>query len=122
MASNARSFNDVWFPGYGQTNRLAPDGGLSWGGWGEDQRRATQAPQGAPQSAWGDLPHWLTDPAARGLGGDWAADAHVNPDVVQPAYGPLTFNAPARAPSPSLGQLASGWGRSDSGGGGGSIY
>lgn len=107
MASSARSFNDVYFPGYGVPNRLAPDGGFAWPWYGGGtlgrvtglQYGDAPAPATAQQN---DLPHWLTDINARGLAGDWIPDAHVTPDVQTPGYRDFSLNpAPPDAATPA---------------------
>ena len=74
---------------YGQPG-LWTGNGPGWGQQGDGQGQ-----QANP------FPAWLTDLSARGIAGDWAADAHLNPDVINLTPGPTsdpTLAAPAVAP------------------------
>ena len=64
-------------------------------------------------------PSWLTDLSARGIAGDWVADAHVNPDVIglTPAEMPPQASQAvmAVAPEPQVGLSAVGGGGGEGG-------
>lgn len=127
MASNALSYNDLAFPGYGVPNKLNPDGSFAspYQTTGAAQTASPIAdPNASPSTAPSTVyPSWLTDLSARGLADDWLPAAFVADAPLQPQYRVIPPDPPFAAPDAMFAGnvVAGGPAFSSEGGPGGSV-
>ena len=104
MASNYNFYPNQNRFGYAQ-NMLDPNGltaGTNIGALQQQGAVADPNTQGSVAPV-ADLPHWLTDLSARGIGDDWSADTNGNNGLQIDMLHPRVL--PPDAPAPALAQV-----------------